>query len=110
MKILLDECVTKKLKAYLLEFDVQSVTEMGWSGLKNGKLLQAAANEQFDILLTIDKNLQYQQNVIQYDITVVVLDVAMSKLPYLLELLPLFKEQMPTFQRKRVYLIEKRIL
>ena len=42
MKILLDECVTKKLKAYLLEFDVQSVTEMGWNGLKNGKLLQAA--------------------------------------------------------------------
>lgn len=107
MKILLDECVTKKLKAYLLEFDVQSVTEMGWNGLKNGKLLQAAVNEQFDILLTIDKNLQYQQNFIQYDITLVVLDVAMSKLSYLLELLPLFKKQIPTFQKKTVYRIGK---
>lgn len=38
MKILLDECVTKKLKAYLKDFEVSTVTALGWSGVKNGKL------------------------------------------------------------------------
>ncbi len=42
MKILLDECVTKKLKRHLTEFEVATVVEMNWSGLKNGKLLSVA--------------------------------------------------------------------
>jgi hypothetical protein len=62
MKILLDECVTKKLKQHLTEFEVKTVVEMDWSGLKNGHLLSAAVEEKLDILLTIDKNITYQQN------------------------------------------------
>lgn len=57
MKILLDECVTKKLKRHLTEFEVKTVVEMNWSGLKNGNLLNEAIKEKFDILLTIDKNI-----------------------------------------------------
>jgi len=57
MKILLDECVTRKLKRHLIEFEVRTVVEMNWSGLKNGNLLSAAVMDEFDILLTIDKNL-----------------------------------------------------
>ncbi len=63
MKILLDECVTKKFKSYLTEFDVKTVVEMNWSGLKNGNLMKVAVEEKFDGLLTIDKNLSYQQNI-----------------------------------------------
>jgi predicted nuclease of predicted toxin-antitoxin system len=62
MKILLDECVTKKLKPYLSEYEVFTVTEMGWSDLKNGKLMAVCIVNAFDMLLTIDKNLASQQN------------------------------------------------
>ena len=52
MKILLDECVTKKLKSYLTEFEVYTVTELGWGGVKNGKLLTLCVENGFEILLT----------------------------------------------------------
>jgi hypothetical protein len=72
MKILLDECVTKKLKSYLAEFEVFTVVEMGWSGIKNGKLMTRCVENNFDIILTIDKNLMFQQNLDKYPLTIVV--------------------------------------
>jgi predicted nuclease of predicted toxin-antitoxin system len=60
MKILLDECVTKRLKNFLVEFDVYTVTELGLSGIKNGKLMSYCVENNFDVLLTIDKNLMFQ--------------------------------------------------
>lgn len=107
MKILLDECVTKKLKRHLTEFEVKTVVEMDWSGLKNGKLLSSAVQEKFDILLTIDKNLEHQQNMSNYEIAVVVLDVEKSKVDFLVELLPKFKERVNNYKKGKVYLIEK---
>ena len=50
MKILLDECVTHKLKKSLKKYEVYTVTEMGFSGLKNGKLLAKAQHSGFDML------------------------------------------------------------
>lgn len=107
MKILLDECVTRKLKRHLTEFEVKTVVEMNWSGLKNGNLMNAAVADMFDVLLTIDKNLEHQQNMNNYEIAVVVLDVEKSKIEFLLELLPKFKEQIGVFEKGKVYLIEK---
>lgn len=107
MKILLDECVTKKLKAHLTEFEVRTLNDMGWSGLRNGTLLKAAVEQEFDILLTVDKNLPYQQNMLRHNITVVVLDVKRNKISHLLEVLPLFKEQVSSFQKAQVYRIKK---
>ena len=57
MKILPDECVTKRLRPYLSNHEVAMVTGKGWSGFKNGQLMTIASGEGFDILLTIDKNL-----------------------------------------------------
>jgi predicted nuclease of predicted toxin-antitoxin system len=107
MKILLDECVTKKLKQHLMEFEVKTVVEMNWSGFKNGNLLSVATEEKFDVLLTIDKNLQYQQNMNKYDISVVVLDVEKSKIENLEEILPKFKKQADNFEKGKIYLIER---
>lgn len=107
MKILLDECVTRKLKRHLTEFEARTVVEMNWSGLKNGNLLSEAVAEEFDILLTIDKNLEHQQNMDKYEIAVVVLDVEKSKIDYLLEILPKFKEEIDEFENGKVYLLEK---
>lgn len=61
MRVLLDECVPRALGKELVGHDVRTVTEAGWEGMKNGELLQLAAGL-FDVLLTVDRNLEYQQN------------------------------------------------
>jgi hypothetical protein len=62
MRVLLDECVPKRLRTELTAHAVRNVAEMGWSGIKNGLLLQKAAAE-FDCILTVDRSLQFQQRV-----------------------------------------------
>lgn len=75
MKVLLDECVNRKLKSRLTGIEVYTVAEMSWRGLYNGNLMRVAIDAKFDVLLTVDKNLEYQQNLGNYDIIVVVFDV-----------------------------------
>lgn len=60
MKILLDECTPRILKRRLSGFEVATVQEMNWAGIKNGELL-ALAEDQFDVFITTDRNLRYQQ-------------------------------------------------
>ncbi|MDT3738814.1 MAG: hypothetical protein RO257_04860 [Candidatus Kapabacteria bacterium] len=105
MKILLDECVTKKLKPYLSEFEVYSVVEMGWSGVKNGELLKLCIENNFDILLTIDKNLVFQHNLDNYSITVAVLNSKNSKIKEILLVLPNLKKQIPNFKKHKAYIV-----
>jgi hypothetical protein len=107
MKILLDECVTKKLKAYLKEFEVFTVTELGWGGIKNGKLLTLCVENNFDVFLTIDKNLNYQQNISKYKISVVVINSITSKIEELSQFTPSFKAQILKFEPYNVYIIDK---
>ena len=63
MKVLIDECAPKALKVALAAsgFDCTTVQEAGWSGKENGELL-ALADASFDAVVTIDRNLRYQQN------------------------------------------------
>lgn len=106
MKILLDECVTKKLKRYLTNHDVFTVTEMGWSGLKNGKLMSKCVEYEFEILLTIDKNLTFQQNLKQFPIAVVVLNTATSKIEEMVLYVPRFLEGELEYEKGKSYLID----
>ncbi len=62
MKLLLDECVTRFVKRDLAGHEVLTVEEAGLKGLQNGALLRSAATESFDVLVTVDKNIPYQQN------------------------------------------------
>jgi hypothetical protein len=64
---------------------------MRWGGIRNGELLVRAANE-FDALVTVDKNLQFQQNLDALPIAVIVLDAKSNELPYLLPLIPKLEE------------------
>ncbi len=107
MKILLDECVTKHLKPYLSEHEVFTVREMQWSGIKNEKLMNLCVEHHFDILLTIDKNLHYQQNLDKYDLTVIVLNSFTSKVEELVEFLTEFKAQVTQFKKRQTYLLNK---
>ena len=107
MKILLDECVTKHLKPHLIGHEVSTVREMGWSGVKNGKLMTLCVENGFEILLTIDKNLQHQQNLDKYSITIVILNSYTSKVEELIEFLPEFEAQLPTYQKHNAYQIRR---
>jgi hypothetical protein len=107
MKILLDECVTKRLKQHLKEYEVFTVTQMRWNGLKNGKLLTECVNNTFDLVLTIDKNLMFQQNLDKYPITIAVLNSQTSKIEELVLFMPSFKAQIDNFEKHKAYLIDK---
>lgn len=67
----MDEMLDRRLRQHLTH-DVQTVRECGWGSTKDGKLLELAENE-FDVLLTADNNLPYQQNLDRFDLAVVVL-------------------------------------
>lgn len=86
-RVLFDEDVPRQLRRDLAGFAIRTVQEQRWSALKNGELLRTASSE-FDVLLTADKNLQYQQNIPRFDIGVVVLASADTRLPSLQALLP----------------------
>jgi len=107
MKILLDECVTKRLKTYLKDFEVFRTTELGWGGIKNGRLMTLCVENGFDILLTIDKNLAFQQNLDKYKLTIVVFNCKTSKIEELVNFLPSFKAQVVGLEKFRAYIIDK---
>lgn len=71
MRILLDESVPARLGPLLTGHDAISVQRRGWAGIKNGKLLALAAGE-FDVLLSADKGLEYQQNLATLPIAVLI--------------------------------------
>lgn len=87
MRVLLEECLPRRLKTVLTGHDVQTVPEAGWSGKKNGDLLRLAAAT-FDAFVTIDQNLQYQQNLQVAQIAVIVLECPTNRFDDLLPLLP----------------------
>ena len=72
MKIIIDECVPNIVIRGLPERDIASVQQMGWGGIKNGELLKLVSDK-FDVFITSDKNLRYQQNLASIDLTVVIL-------------------------------------
>lgn len=72
MRVLLDECLPKKLKLQIDAEFVQTVPEAGCASKQNGELLTLAATS-FDVLLTNDQNIEHQQTISRYDIAVIVL-------------------------------------
>lgn len=85
MKILLDESAPRLIKTSLPEFSISTVQEMGWAGLRNGELL-ALAEEQFDVFITADRQLRYQQNLTERRLSVIVLPS--NQVPAVIALLP----------------------
>jgi len=87
MRVLLDECVPRALRNELPDHEVKTVAEAGWAGVKNGALLQLAAKE-FDLLLTVDRNLEYQQNFSGVSIAVIVIHAQSNDILLLRPLMP----------------------
>ena len=87
MRLLLDECLRRKLKSDLAGHETRTVPEMGWASKENGELLELATG-QFDVFLTADRNLTYQQDVGRFNIAVVVLVARGNRLVDLRPLVP----------------------
>ena len=97
MRVLLDECVPRALRAELPGHEVETVAEAGWAGVKNGALLQLAATR-FDVILTVDRNLEYQQNFAGLAIAVVVIDAPSNDIDVLRPLMPKVRDALPKAQ------------
>jgi hypothetical protein len=87
MRILLDENLPRKLASHLLGHECQTVLACGWAGKKNGVLL-ALADPLFDVFLTLDKNLPYQQNLQTKRIAVIIIRARSNRIQDLLPVLP----------------------
>ena len=87
MKVFLDECVDWRLSRDLVGHDVKTARQMGWSSIENGELL-ALASREFDVFVTVDRNLAFQQNVPTLTIAVVVLHAPTNRLADLQPLVP----------------------
>lgn len=87
MKLLLDECIDRRLAKEFIGYEVKTVPQMGWAGIKNGQLL-ALAEVEFDVFITVDRNLSFQQNLPQFGIAIVVLHTFSNRLADLKPLTP----------------------
>ncbi|HUE69916.1 MAG TPA: hypothetical protein VMP01_03420 [Pirellulaceae bacterium] len=88
MRILLDECVPRPLIRELVMHDAHTVPDMGWSGMRNGQLLAAMAAAGFEVFLTVDQNLQFQQNLAVSPLSTIVICAVSNRLADLLPLMP----------------------
>jgi predicted nuclease of predicted toxin-antitoxin system len=87
MKVLLDECIDRRLAREFVGYEVKTVPQMGWAGVKNGQLL-ALAEAEFDVFITVDRNLSFQQNLPQFNMAVIVLQAPSNRLADLKPLAP----------------------
>ena len=88
MLLLLDECIPRPLKRDLVGHDVRHVVDMGWSSKRNGELLRLMLAEHFEALLTVDQNLEFQQNLRASGIRVVVVLARTNRVKELRPLVP----------------------
>jgi hypothetical protein len=95
VKILLDESVPRLLKLRLPQLNISTVQEMGWTGVQNGELLRRA-EEHFDVLITADRNLRYQQNLSGRKLAILVLPS--NQVPLVTRLVPVVETLLITIQ------------
>jgi hypothetical protein len=88
MRILIDECVDERLRNFFPNHACQTARYAGLAGLKNGELLESAEMAKFDVFLTVDQGIEYQQNLAARTIAVIILRAKSNRLKDLLPLMP----------------------
>ena len=101
MKILLDECIDRRLAKEIEGHEVVTVPQVGWTGIQNGELLRRA-QEQFDVFVTVDRNLSFQQHLPQFTIAVIVLQAPTNRLKDLRPLVPQLHRMLPVAPKGQV--------
>ncbi len=87
MKILLDECIDRKLAKEFVGHDVKTVPQMGWASIKDSQLLSLAEME-FDAFVTVDQNIPFEQNLGKFSLAVIILRSFSNRLTDLKPLVP----------------------
>ncbi len=105
MKVLLDDCLPKKLKRDIEADFVQTVPEAGWASKKNGELLRLAEVD-FDVLLTNDQNMEHQQNLQKFDLAFIVLVALTNDIADLKPLMRAANEALKTIKTGKIKYIE----
>lgn len=105
MTILLDHCLPKRLRRFLPGHEVTTAREMRWEEIRNGELL-SLAEERFDVFLTIDKGIKYQQNFTGRDIAVITLRAKNNQIETLVPLMPQVLALLATVEPGRVYVVQ----
>jgi predicted nuclease of predicted toxin-antitoxin system len=105
MKVLLDECLDWRLRRDLPGHEVKTVQEMGWDGIKNGRLL-ALAQAEFQVFITGDRNLSFQQNLSSFSIAVLVLKAGSIRLVHTRPLMPKVLALLPSVQPGQVIVVD----
>jgi len=79
MRILLDENMDRRLqRLFDARYEVRTVSECGWNGKKNGELLRLASHE-FDVFITMDRNIRYQQNLAVFNLGIILIEANSSR-------------------------------
>ena len=101
MKVFVDECVDWRLARDIVGHEVKTAHQMGWSTIENGELLALAAKE-FDVFVTVDRNLSFQQHLPAFEIAVIVLRAVSNRLADLQPLIPELLASIPKAKRGAV--------
>lgn len=104
MKVLLDECIDWRFSHQLKPFFVRTVPQMGWAGIRNGSLLNLAQTE-FDVFITVDRNLSFQQDVGKFDIAILVIKVKSNRLADLVPIAQLLLEALPNAKKRTTTIV-----
>jgi hypothetical protein len=88
MRILVDECIDERFRNSLTGHDCQTARYAGFAGLKNGDLLKAAEAAKFNVFLTADQGIEYQQNLTGRKIAIIIFHTKSNRLKNLLQLVP----------------------
>jgi hypothetical protein len=87
MRVFLDECIDWRLSRDIESHEVMTARDMGWTSIRNGELL-ALASREFDVFVTVDRNLSFQQNLGTVSVAVIVLEAPTNRLADLKPLVP----------------------
>lgn len=104
MRLLIDECIDRRLARELKSHEVKTVPQMGWGAFQNGRLL-ALAEKEFDVFITVDRNLSYQQVLTRFDIAVLVLRAKTNRIDDLKPLVAKILRALPALKIHRATII-----
>jgi predicted nuclease of predicted toxin-antitoxin system len=89
MRVLLDECVPRKLKSHLPNHECASVPEAGFAGKKNGELLKLAVEAGFEVFVTVDQGIEYEQNLMSRELAIIIIRAKSNRLADLVVQVPI---------------------
>ena len=99
MLVLLDESLPRQLALEFSEFECRTVRQQKWTGFSNGELLRKAESEGFNVFVTADQNLQYQQNLSNSNLGIIVVAARSNRINDLKPLVPKIKESIKTVKQ-----------